>query len=227
MKRLMMICAVVVTAFVSGWIGACVILQGQFTERQLHLQERMRGEIKQWQAHVKTLRQTLYRPDLHRTEDAPDKEALYAEFVPSKTTENITLSYVANMGGRDFHIILYGNGDLYSEDGGKRHRISSIPNERCIAFFRSVLTSGILNHSDEVLTLKMGLLDSEKSGQVTDRGLTKIHISVPDLNIKKAISISAPDIELENFPDIIELQLFTQLEKSLLDLVPEGFPLWK
>jgi hypothetical protein len=43
--------------------------------------------------------------------------------------------------------------------------------------------------------------------------------------VEKAIAAYTPEIELENYPDIIELQLLVQLEKDLLGLVPQGFTL--
>lgn len=61
---------------------------------------------------------------------------------------------------------------------------------------------------------------------VDDAADVEISISVPELGVNKTVSIYAPDTELKNFPDIIELQILTRLEREILELVPKGDPDW-
>ena len=228
MKRKILITFIALLGFVCGWICACIVLQRQFAQRQLNLQKELHYDIRKWQDNVKSLRQHIYGSNnFHRDDAAPAIKALLTAFAPSRSTEFITLTYVSGLGDSDHGLNLYGNGTLESEVRGVRQLISTIPNDRCKSFYYRVLTSGILNYSEGIVALKVGLLDSNRSRGVTDRPNTEIRISVPELKINKTISVYAPDVELENFPDIIEFQLITQIEKEILDLVPKDYPLWK
>ena len=57
--------------------------------------------------------------------------------------------------------------------------------------------------------------------------MTEIHLSVPELEVEKRISIYAPQVELENYPDIIDYQLVVQMTKELRELIPKEFPQWE
>lgn len=228
MKRNVIIISSAFLVFVCGWVGACIHLQRQFAQRQIHLQEQSLSEIKQWQVNVKSLRQEIYGSNnFHRRDASPEIRTQLTDFSPSKSAEYITLGYVGGLGSSDLHLSLYGDGTLYSEVRGKRQLISTIPHDRCKSFFHRVLTSGILNYSESVVALKKDLLAPNTRRGVTDLPRTEIHISVPDLNVEQVISVYAPVVELANFPDIVEFQLIVQLEKEILSLVPKDYPLWK
>ena len=225
MKRKLLISFIAILGFVCGWICACIILQQQFAERQARSLEQARKELGD---KAKNLRQQIFGSNnFHQEEISPIVKAQLAGFAPSKSIEYITLAYIGGLGGSDFHLTLYGDGTIYSEDHGRRQLISTIPPDRCNSFFHRVLTSGILNYSEDIVALKEELLAPDRSIGVTDRANTEIRISVPKLKVEQAISVYAPDVELKNFPDIIEFQTITQIEHEILDLVPKGYPLWK
>jgi hypothetical protein len=213
---------VVFSAFIGfffGWILACIFLQRQFLQRQLRSQEQLREDTLQYSNNVKSLRQEIYGSNkFHREDASPDTKELLTSFVPSTNDEYISLAYVGDFGALDYRLTLCGNGSLYKEALGKHQLISNIPRDQCSMFFHHVLTSGILNYSESIVSLKVDLLNPLKLKGVTDRPTTEIRISIPKLKIDKFISVYAPDIELQNFPDIIEFQLVTQIEKEILDL---------
>jgi hypothetical protein len=205
--------------FFFGWICACIFLQRQFSQRQLRLQKQLREDTLQYSNNVKSLRQKIYGNNKYHREDAsPETKELLSNFAASTDVEYISLAYLGGLGSLDNRLTLYGNGCLYKVVSGKHQLISNIPRDRCNSFFHYVLTSGILNHSESVVSLKVDLLNPIKSKGVTDRPTTEIRISIPQLKVDKVISVDAPDIELQNFPDIIEFQLVTQIEKEIMDL---------
>lgn len=216
----------VLLGFLCGWIGARILSQRQFAWRQADLREQLRYDNKQWQDHVKSLRQEIHKEVY--IEESPVNEAKLAAFVPSKSTEFIALSYVGGLGNSDVHLNLYGDGSLYSEVRGSRQLILMLAHEKCKQFFHRVLTSGILNYSEGIVSLKVQvrIADSKTAQYVTDRARTQIRISIPELKVEKAISVYAPDVEHENYPDIIEFQIITQIETEILELVPKDYPLW-
>ena len=90
-----------------------------------------------------------------------------------------------------------------------------------------VITSGLLNYSDGIGEIKQDLARPDSMSYVTDMPVTEIRISVPELGIDKFISIYAPQVELRNYPDIVELQLVASLENEILSFVPDDDPVWK
>lgn len=205
--------------FFFGWIFACFFLQRQFSQRQLRSQKQLREETLQYSNNVKSLRQEIYGSNkFHREDASPDTKELLSSFVPSTNEEYISLAHVGGLGALDYRLTLCGNGSLYKKASGNNQLISNIPRNRCNSFFHQVLTSGILNYSESIVSLKVDLLIPFKLKGVTDRATTEIRISIPKLKIDKVISVYAPDVELQNFPDIIEFQLITQIEKEILDL---------
>lgn len=214
--------------FLLGWVCACILLQRQFAIRQDHLKEQISNDIIQWNNRVKSIRQHIYI-DAYSQSDDPflNVRSKLDGFVPSKETEYVSLAYVGGMSAGDQRLILHGNGDLYSEFRGKSQLIFTISNERCTSFFRDVLKSGLIDYSAGVVTLKQELLAPKKSIGATDRPITEICIAIPQLDIEKRISVYAPDIELEQFSDIIEFQLVIKFQKKILELVPGNQPPWK
>lgn len=202
-----------------GWILSCVFLQRQFSERQLRLKKQFSEDTFKYLNNVKLLRQNIYGNNKFHRKDAPSEtKNILANFTTSTNDEYITLAYIGGSGDSAYQLTLYGDGSLYMEDAGKRQLISNVARGPCNSFFYRIITSGILNYSESVVSLKVALLSPPKSRGVTDRPTTEIRISIPKLKIDKVISVYAPDIELQNYPDIIEFQLLAQIEKEILDL---------
>lgn len=180
---------------------------------------------------IAELRQRIYGPNQFHLADFSEAKAQLDAFDPAKSAGSITLSYIGGMdgsiGGSDLHLQLRADGSLSSDNHGRRRLITTIPPERCAAVFRRVLTSGLLNYSEGIIELKKDLLPPDGWKMVTDNPSTEIHVFVPELKTEQTVSVYAPDVELKNFPDIIEFQIITQLEKEILELVPKDYPLWK
>lgn len=75
--------------------------------------------------------------------------------------------------------------------------------------------------------MKRDLLLPQSWKGVTDHPTTRIRISVPEMKAGLDVSVYAPEVDLENFPDIIELKLITRLKNELLALVPKNDSFWK
>lgn len=225
MKRVVWIAAIVLLGFVLGWLAACVVIQRQATERLATLENEWKDR---WTKEAKSLRQEIYGPNyFHDPETFPEIQAKLTAYTPSGSEEVMTLSYVGGLGGSDTHLGLNGNGELWVDRHGERQLITTLSRERCEAFFRRILTSGILNYSEGVVELKRDLLAPEVGHGVTCSPTTGIRISIPGLEVEKEISIYTPQVELENYPDIVEYQLIAQFENELIALVPKDFPLWE
>jgi hypothetical protein len=220
-KRVVGSAALVLLAFVSGWAGACVLIQRQGKER-------LASQQKIWEDRVKSMRSEIYgNNDFHTENGSPEIKAKLGAYTPSRPDEVISLSYVGGMAGRDTHLSLFGNGELRMEREDRSQLLTTLSKDRCKLFFHRVLTSGVLNYSDDVVALKESLLPPDMQRGVTCNPQTHFRISVPDFQVEKAISIYTPQIELENYPDIVEFQLIVQLEKEILELVPKDYPLWE
>lgn len=217
MKRRLLNLVLLLVIFVVGYVSAVLRVTG----RDDYKDELFRSSIAD-------IRQRTYAPNfLFLKEGVPNIESHSATFDPAKSAGSIMLSYVGGLGGADHSLQLRGDGGLYSIVSGDARLVTTIDHDRCTALFKWFLTSGILNYSDEVVEIKRDLLPPNGWKGVTDNPNTEIHVSIPELKVDKNISAYAPRVELENFPDIIELQLVTQFEKEMLGLVPKDFPLWK
>lgn len=203
--------------FAAGFVGGGAINYRKEAKRA-HIEE------KHFHDFIKSLRQTIYDRDIRRF---PKLEDRLTTFDLPHSNATITLSYVGGFGGNDRHLQLHGNGDLLSINEGKSKLITTLPPERCRTFFHRVLTSGILSYSEGVIALKKDLLRPDSEVSVSCCPNTKLLISIPELNTEKTISVYAPDVEFENYPDIIDLQILTQIEQEILNLVPQNYPLWK
>lgn len=210
-------------SFLSGWIGSCMLLQRQFSQRQAHLREQAFQEVHRWKDSVRSLGGQFYGDSLfYRPEGQSDSEARLKAFTPSETTEFISIGYFGGYTESCKCFVLTGNGEFYSELNGERNLITKVPTDRCTAFFRQIITSGILNYSAGVLNLKMEILRPESYSGVTDTPLMRIQIWIPKLNIEKEIEVSAPEIQVKNFPDIIEFRLILELQSEMLKLASEN-----
>lgn len=188
---------------------------------------RVQDEARQ-AAEAADLRQRIFGHNYFHHEGLfPEMDARLAAFDPAKDASRISLSYVGGMGGPDLHLHLSGDGRLESEVNGVRERLASLSAEQCRSVFMHVLRSGFLNYSESTIELKRELVRPRTNRRVTDQPDTVICVTAPALEVDKTVSIYAPHVELDNYPDIIEYQIFTRIEKDMLSLVPEGKSPWK
>lgn len=168
-------------------------------------------------------RQILGENPYHKPGVDRDADAKLAAYDPANSSGSITLSYVG--GYREHsdgpHYCLTGNGEISVEREGKRQLVGKLEPDACRAFFLKVLRSGLLNYSEDLVGAKMALARPMPESGVTCAATTNIRISVPELGVEKRIAVYTPEIELKNYPDIIEFKIITELEKAILELVPE------
>jgi hypothetical protein len=149
-----------------------------------------------------------------------EAQSKLAAFDPARGSNCIKLSYSSIWGSSS--LTLQGNGSLISETKRGVRNFERIAPERCKAVFHKFLTSGLLNYSDEVVKLKGELIRElgPRRGmhRVDDGRWVEISITVPELQVDKAIRIYEPEVELKNFPDLIELSLFIAMEQELIRL---------
>ncbi|MCW1916581.1 hypothetical protein OJ996_23540 [Luteolibacter sp. GHJ8] len=177
---------------------------------------------------VAGLRQRIFGDNyFHHEGLSPEMDSRLAAFDPAKDGSRLSLSYAGGMSGRELHLVLSGDGSLESEENGESERLATIPAGQCRSVFLQVLRSGFLNYSEGTVELKRELLWPGSRRSVTDNPDTVIRITAPMLEIDKTVSIYTPQVELDNYPDIIEYQIFTRIEKDMLALVPEGKSPWK
>lgn len=196
---------------VVGYVVGALRIQHQATEDLARHEE-------QWRDNITELRQRVYELEPHQPS---------ASFDPAKSGGVIILSYVGGYGVADRALELHGDGQLKADIGGEVRVLKTLPHEQCTAFFRNVLTSGILSCSEAVIEMKRDLLLPQSWKGVTDHPTTRIRISVPEMKAGLDVSVYAPEVDLENFPDIIELKLITRLKNELLALVPKNDSFWK
>lgn len=226
MKLKFKIALIALVGFVCGWMSACIVLQKQFSKRRADLQEQSCNNVNQWRDKVRSLQGEIFGKGYFNRDDAmPKMQSMLESFVPDNKSQYIKLAYVGGLGGNDLHLNLYGDGSLYTEFRGVTQLVTVLPRDNCKNFFFQFLTSGILNYSEDIVFMKMNLLPPDNLSRRTDKPNTELHISIPELQIKKTISVYGLNNQLENFPDIIELQLVTQFEKKVLGLVPKDYPL--
>lgn len=110
---------------------------------------------------------------------------------------------------------------------GATRKVGTLDQGRCADFFKRVITSGVLNYSNDVIELKVDLTHPPSHAGVLDASDTEFRISVPELGIEKKISLEAPaQSQLKSNPDIIEFQLVATLENEILEFLPKDDPLW-
>jgi hypothetical protein len=224
-KRGLLFSFLLLVGFAAGFTSALLLVSYSRHDYDKEREAEFRRSITE-------LRRRIYgQNDFHLKGVSPETESQLTAFDPAKSTGSITVSYVGGLDGSvrgsDDHLQLRADGGLYSEVHGSSQLITTIPPNRCADVFRRVLTSGILNYSEGVIELKKDLLAPESRSSVSDVPNTVIRISVPELKAEQTISICGSDNELENFPDIVEFQLISEIEKEIFDLVPKGYPLWK
>lgn len=218
-KRAIPIAVLVICSFAWGWICACFRTQELATERIAWVEDEQASLIA-------TLRKRIYGDnDVHREGMSPDDDARLARFDPVGSV--ITVSFVGGLGRSDTHVQIQGDGEISITDHGTSRKITTLDRDRCADLFKRVMTSGILNYSDDVIDLKINLTQHNSRSGVLDAPMTEFHISVPALEIEKKFAICAPGAEAKANPDIIEFQLAAALEKEILGFIPKDDPLWK
>jgi hypothetical protein len=183
---------------------------------------------------VVDLQRNIYGTNTYHFKDfSPEQESQLDSFGKAGSSWEVS---IACLGGlvddpdANPRLSLRNDGRLSKAVHGTTTLITTLPRDRCAALFREVLSSGILNYSDGVVQLKKDLerLDPISShSSVTCNPKTVIHIQAPDLNVNHDIEIYAPEMELKNYPGIIEFQLVMDFKKKLLALVPDGIEWWK
>jgi len=215
MKRWLVTLSLVILAFVAGFQLASHFL----------IVSSNRSE-KRFKASIKDMQQRIYRGhNLHEERIDPESKDVLDAFDPAKSGVIIRLAY-SSVWNDDCSLTLKGDGTLTSENKSGSRVVTTLDNDRCKAFFRETLASGLLSYSQQTVDLKKDLNPPNSISFVDDAADVEISISVPELGVNKSVFIYAPDTELKNFPDIIELQILTRLEREILELVPKGDPDW-
>ena len=220
-KRAIAITALVFVFFALGWIGACIRVQHQASERIARLEERQ-GEF------IKRIRQRIYGSNYFNSKGiSPEDDARLERFDPAASKGFITLSYVGGMGHSNTHLKIEGNGDVSVLENGAARKVGTLDQGRCAHFFKLVITSGVLNYSNDVISLKKDLTAPTLHAGVLDAPDTRFQISVPELGIEKTILLEAPaQSQFQSNPEIIEFQLVAMLEKEILGFIPKDDPFW-
>lgn len=220
-KRVIPIALLSLFSFALGWVCVCFRVQTTADERIARFKEQQAYSIA-------TLRQRIYGDNyFHNKEISPEDDKRLERFDPTDSKGYITLSYVGGMGGSDTHLKIECNGSVFVTDHGATRKVLTLDRNRCADFFKRVMTSGVLNYSDAVIELKVDLTTPTTRGGLLDAPETGFHISVPELEIEKKISICSPGSELKHNPDIIEFQLVAALEEEILSFIPKEDPFWK
>lgn len=174
---------------------------------------------------VRALQQRVYEAEPFYEPKYSEAKERRATFDPANSKATLTLSYLGGMdgsvGGTDLHFELRGDGQFLCRDHAETRLLTVLDPGRCKAFFHRVLDSGILNYSEDVISLKKDLSPDRSSRYLLDNPVTQWHISVPELEIDKKIWVDSPKTEAEVFPDIVEFQILLALEKELKGLAPE------
>lgn len=207
--------------FVLGWMSVCFRVQRSADERIRRAEAEHAGEVAR-------IRQQIYGANFfHQKGISPEDDARLERFDPTTSKGSIAISYIGGLGGADAHIQINADGSVFVIHHGVSRKVRSLDQSRCAEFFRRVLTSGILNYSDEIVELKLDLTNPNPGGGVMDAPMTEFRISVPELNIDKKFAICSPQSELRHCPDMIEFRLVVALEEEVHSFVPEGDPFWK
>ena len=220
MKRTFLIIALTLVSFALGWIGACFLAQHRASERLARLENQQAKSIAD-------IRQRIYGPNsFHQKGISLQDDARLEQFDPLGSKGFITVSYVGGIGDADMHLTIQADGKIFVRDHGTSREAGRLEQERCADYFKRVITSGILNYSDDVIELKRDLLQPISRSGLVDAPSTEFHIRVPELEIDKRFSLD-PETELRTFPDIIEYQRAAALQKEIRGFIPKEDPFWK
>jgi hypothetical protein len=220
-KRAFIIFVLILFTFSLGWIGACIRLQHQASERIAIDEERQREFIK-------NIRQRIYGSNyFHSKGISPEDDVRLEQFDSAASKGFITLSYAGGLGKSDTQLTIESNGSVSISEHGATRKVTVLDKGRCAEFFKRVISSGVLNYSNDVIELKQDLTCPPSRVGVMDAPETGFRISVPELGIEKRISLDSPaPAQLRSGPDIIEFQLVATLENEILGFVPRNDPFW-
>ncbi len=176
---------------------------------------------------IASVRQRIYGSNyFHQKGISPEDDRRLEQFKPADSEGSIIMSCVGSLGGADVHLQIRADGDIFVNDHGVSRKVVTLDQERCTNFFMQVITSGLLNCSDAVIEIKRDLARPDSTTHRYDAPDTEFHIQIPELDVDNRIAIEA-QVELRNFPDIIEYQLAASLEKEILSFIPKDDPYWK
>lgn len=220
-KRALPIAALTLISFALGWVCVCFRVQFSADERIARV-EAEQGRL------ITTLRQRIYGTNFfHNKGLSSEDDARMEGFDPAASKGFITLSYVGGMGHSNTQLKIECNGAVSVTEHGVTRKAATMNQGRCSDFFKRVLTSGVLNYSHDVITLKKALtypLWYAAAGLEPD---TDFEISIPELGIEKTILLDAPaQSEIKSNPDIIEFQLIAKIENEILGFIPKDDPFW-
>ena len=175
---------------------------------------------------IASIRQEIYGPNyFHRKGISQEDDRRLEQFNPADSKGSITMSYVGGIGGADTHLQIQADGSILAIEHGVSRKVCTLDQGRCSDFFKRVITSGLLNCSDEVIEIKRDLAHPHSMTWRFDAPSTEFRIFVPELDADKRIALDA-EIELRNYPDIIEYQLVAALEKEILSFIPKNDRIW-
>jgi hypothetical protein len=171
---------------------------------------------------VKGLRERASVPyfDYDGPDDQPvDQDLALRNFEPSPD-DSVTLSQTGGMGGIDRHIKVSADGSITISDGSGTRQATILSKASCRDFFRKVLASRLACYSEEVVELKRDLAYPGTMHNVTCAVTTRFRILIPELKVDREFSIYVPEVQLKNYPDIIEYRSAAEIEKEIHSFVP-------
>lgn len=218
----------ILVVFLAGWSTASIFAQKQCAHRIRLRSEEVRKNMGQQEKRIKLIGRKIYGDrEFSRDEANLTINNKQKNFIPSNPDESVSLEYLGGMNGTDRHWILTGDGNLFSEVGGKREFLANVSSDIRDHIFHSVIDSGILNFPEGVLSLKKDILRPDNISGATDFPMTKIRIHIPELDIDKNIIVGSPEIEQRDYPDIIEFRIIFDFEKDMLSLIRRKSDLWE
>lgn len=220
-RRAIPIAALTIISFALGWVCVCFRVQVSADER-IARYEAEQGRLKT------SLRQRIYGSNyFHSKGISPEDDARLRRFDPAASKGFITLSYVGGMGNNDTYLTIMCNGTVSVKERGTARKVATMDQGRCSDFFKRLITSGVLNYSDDVIDMKVDLTYPPSYAGFLHAPITEFEISVPELGIEKIISLRAPAQSLlKSNPDILEFELVAALENEILELLPKDNPFW-
>lgn len=214
MKRLLPLVLMAVVCFATGWVCAQIKAIRRFERFEAYRDE-------QQESKVKFLREQIFDPVYFQKDGMPlDQESALKEFRPSKES-SVSLSYVGGMGAEDRGIMVTGSGAVTFSVSGVSQEQTPLEPSRCGEFFRRVIGSGLATYSEGVVELKRSLQDLNEIRSVTDAPTTRFHIRIPELQIDHEFEIYTPEIQLRNYPDIVEYQSAVAIAAEMNGFVPD------
>ena len=183
-------------------------MQNLSTERIAFLKEQQAKDLL-------SIRKRIYGNNYFHTKGfSLEADARLERFEPLRSKGEITLSYVRGLKGTGTQLQIQGDGSITVVDHGTTRKVGTLEQGRCAEFFRRVITSGLLNYSDQVIEIKRDLAPPYSFRMQSDATIPEFRIRIPELDIDKVFSIDG-EFESRNYPDIIEYKLAAALEEEI------------